>query len=130
MHGAVHGVAVALMLAAVLLLAVAGSYRVLCVGADGHVGIEPVTSDCCGSESPDAGDRDDCGDCVDLVVEGDASRVDRGPATDLPGPDAVDGSTTCAAFDVMRLPRCALARPEPGVPRATLDALRTVVFRV
>jgi len=117
------------MLAAVVVLAVAGSFRVLCVGADGHVGIEPVRSDCCGTDAPDAPGDDDCGDCVDLVVEGDLSRVDRAPTTELPGPDVVAEATAGRISGTPAHLLGPVTSPEPGVPRGSLDALRTVVRR-
>ncbi|MCG3133861.1 MAG: hypothetical protein HMLKMBBP_01126 [Planctomycetes bacterium] len=61
-------------LAAFVLLAVAwaviGPNRILCVGADGHVGVEIPHSACCdsGPDAPLPDAPEDCGPCVDLEV--------------------------------------------------------------
>lgn len=132
-RGFAHGTFVVLALLAVLALAVAGSFRVLCVTADGHVGVEPVTSPCCGTQAPapggDEGGDDDCGGCIDLLVEGEAARDDRGPACEPAAdaaPEAAAGVVGRSAWDLVRSPSL---RREPDVPRGRLADLRTVVLR-
>lgn len=133
-RGFAHAALVALALLAVVALAVAGSFRVLCVTADGHVGIEPAASTCCGTEAPESGggegSDDGCGGCIDLVVEGDVVRVDHGPACE----SAAEAAALVAAHvdvgtNARNLVRSESPPREPEVPRGPLADLRTVVLR-
>lgn len=64
---------------AVLLLLLAvwtciGAGRVICIGIDGHLGVEPPGSLCCDDNSPapsgEGAPSGDCDDCVDMDLTG------------------------------------------------------------
>lgn len=125
-------------LAAFVLLVVAwaviGPNRVLCVGADGHVGVELPQSACCdsgpGSQSSNA--PDDCGPCVDLEVPGALPTTRSSQSIEeqisIPVPLLPVGRPVALAVDTDALHahrRCWGADPPPR----TLAHLRTVRIR-
>lgn len=126
-----------LLVVLVVLSSLAGPGRVLCIGEDGHVGVELSGGACCDSTAPAGGDAhgtpDDCGDCTDLEASDPFAAPGRAPSVPEPARVALPASL---AWDdlcgTLLSPPAAseVPRPrEPGPPRGTLRDLRGIRLR-
>jgi hypothetical protein len=126
----------------VALAAVVGPGRVLCVGADGHVGIELPSSPCCddtapadacGADGAQGGADDCCGPCTDVGLTGYLSTLGRGPTVPAPDADVVAAdlppSAIASAVAALALRGRSCLPRAPDIPRGALVHLRSVNLR-
>ena len=137
--------AVAVLLTAVVMLHSVGSGMVLCLGSDGHVGIEPATKGACRAAAHDEHDHcetkpdatvyavshgDCCFRCVDIPLTAlpatDFQLTERNIATQKIMPVAQWTHGTLPSFESSLSRVATLAAAEDAFPRPD----RTVVLRI